>query len=144
MNTEKRKELDHQIMDLRAQLMKLREEDNLEIQKNIKETMVGKYYKNKDGIYKVIGVPKIEYTMMDSLFDQHAIPAICIYPGAHVLEMLDTEGKLPYPDIRGNALIEATEEEFMKAFNAFCKKLLKYTDDTTHQIAGTRLRKPRL
>lgn len=144
MNTEKRKELDHQIMDLRSQLQKLREEDNLEIQKNIKETMVGRYYKNKDGIYKVVGVPKIEYTMMDQLFDPYAIPAICIYPAAHVLEMLDTEGKLPYPDIRGNALIDATEEEFIEAFNTFCKKLLEYTDDNTHKIAGTSHRKPRL
>lgn len=136
MNTEKRKELDHQIMDLKSQLQKLREEDNIEIQNRIQKTMVGKYYKNEDGIYKVIGVPKIEYTMIDQLFDEHAIPAICIYPKAHITEMLDPDGKLPYPNIRGNTLIDATEEEFMKAFNIFCKKLLEYKDDTTHKIAG--------
>lgn len=137
MNTEKRKALNNQIMDLTNQLRALQEEDNVEIQKNIRDTMVGKYYKNNDGIYKVIGIPKIELTMLHQLFDEHAIPAICIYPNEPIMEMFEPDGKLPYPDIKGNPLVETTEEEFMNAFNVFCKKLFEYQDLDTHKIAGT-------
>ncbi len=134
--TDRRKEINIEISKLQRELKEMEKAEQLEIQKNIKETMVGKYYKNSSGIYKVIGVPKIEYAKVYTYFSSNKIPAICIYYKEDILDAFDPSGTLPCMTLIGDHMQEATEEEFMEAFNEYTTKLFSYVDETTTCLVG--------
>lgn len=134
--TDRRKEISDEIQKLQRELKEIERQEREEIQKNIKETMVGKYYKNSSGIYKVIGVPKIEHAMVYQYFEPTKIPAICIYFKEDIFDVFEPDGTLPCMTLIGDPMKEATEEEFMEAFDNYTKKLFSYIDETTSCMVG--------
>ncbi len=75
--TQKIKDIDAQIAELRKQRIKLEEQRILEVQEKAKAN-VGRCFIVGSKMCKVIGIPQKEWTMTSTVFNEYQYPAIFI------------------------------------------------------------------